>query len=82
MPRVIRKECYMYDVLVYLFENCQQAELADDRERVAQKLSAAGFEDSDISEALHWLAGVLHAPQRRGGGMPDPRSELPRVRAA
>ena len=47
----------MYDVLVFLFENCQQAEIAYDRERVAKKLSA-GFEDSDISEALHWLAGM------------------------
>ena len=37
----------MYDVLVFLFENCQQAELAYDQERVARKLSAAGFEDSD-----------------------------------
>ena len=53
----------MYDILVYLFENCQQAELAYDRERVAKKLSAAGFEDSDISEALHWLAGVTRAPR-------------------
>ena len=26
----------MYDILVYLFENCQQAELAYDRERVAR----------------------------------------------
>jgi Smg protein len=53
----------MYDILVYVFENCQQTELAYDRERVAKKLSAAGFEDSDISEALHWLAGVTLAPQ-------------------
>lgn len=53
----------MYDILVFLFENCQQAELAYDSERVAKKLSAAGFEDSDISEALHWLAGVLRVPQ-------------------
>src|SRR5438552_810971 len=51
----------MYDILVYLFENCQRAELAYDRERIAKKLSAAGFDDSDISEALHWLAGVLRA---------------------
>ena len=72
----------MYDVLVYLFENCQQAELADDRERVARKLSAAGFEDSDITEALHWLAGVLHAPQRRGGDFARLAQELPRVRTA
>ena len=33
----------MYDVLVYLFENCQQADLAYDGERVARKLSAAGI---------------------------------------
>ena len=62
--RVIRREAHMYDILVYLFENCQQAELAYDSDRVAKKLSAAGFEDSDISEALHWLAGVL---QRAAG---------------
>ena len=55
----------MYDVLVYLFENCQQAEVSDDRERVARKLSAAGFEDSDISEALHWLAGVARTREAR-----------------
>jgi len=61
----------MYDVLAYLFENCQQAELADDCERVARKLSAAGFEDSDISEALHWLAGVLQAPGAALGSLPD-----------
>jgi len=62
----------MYDILVYLFENCQQADLAYDRERVAKKLSAAGFEDSDISEALHWLAGV-RAPQLELAHVPDGR---------
>jgi Smg protein len=61
----------MYDILVYLFENCHQAELADDRDRVARKLSAAGFEDSDISEALHWLAGVLRAPRGELRALPD-----------
>ena len=63
----------MYDILAYLFENCQQAELAYDRERVAKKLSAAGFEDSDISEALHWLAGVQRAPQEGLEALPDSR---------
>jgi Smg protein len=63
----------MYDILVYLFENCQHAELAYDRERVAKKLSAAGFEDSDISEALHWLAGVRVAQSVREP-LPDSRS--------
>jgi Smg protein len=66
----------MYDVLAYLFENCQQAEIADDRERVARKLSAAGFDDSDISEALHWLAGVLRAPQAGRAPLPDGRSSF------
>ena len=65
----------MYDVLVYLFENCQQAEVSDDRERVARKLSAAGFEDSDISEALHWLAGVTRTP-REVAELPDGRSSF------
>src|SRR5712692_11328956 len=64
----------MYDILVYLFENCQQAELAYDRERVAKKLSAAGFDDSDISEALHWLAGVLRAPHGVPQKLPDSRT--------
>jgi len=64
----------MYDILVYLFENCQQAELAYDRDRVAKKLSAAGFEHSDIDEALHWLAGVLRAPQAEAGPLPDSRT--------
>ena len=72
----------MYDILVYLFENCQQAELAYDSDRVAKKLSAAGFEDSDISEALHWLAGVSRAPQGVREPLPDRARELPRLRAA
>ena len=66
----------MYDILAYLFENCHQAEIADDRERVARKLSAAGFDDSDISEALHWLAGVLRAPQPDGRALPDRRTSF------
>lgn len=63
----------MYDILVYVFENCQQSDVAYDREGVAKKLSAAGFEDSDISEALHWLAGV-RSPQGEFGVLPDTRT--------
>lgn len=66
----------MYDILVFLFENCQQAELAYDRARVAKKLSAAGFEDSDISEALHWLAGMAPAPGGVHEPLPDARSSF------
>jgi len=63
----------MYDVLVYVFENCQQADLAYDRERIAKKLSEAGFEDGDISEALHWLAGVARTAQPVAAELPDSR---------
>ncbi len=61
----------MYDVLVYLFENCQQYELSNEKEQVAKKLSAAGFDDSDISEALSWLAGVARGPSRSFAPLPD-----------
>lgn len=61
----------MYDILVYLFENCQQHEVSNEQERVAKKLSAAGFEESDISEALTWLAGVARGPHRSFAPLPD-----------
>ena len=60
----------MYDILVYLFENCQQHEVSNEQERVAKKLSAAGFEESDISEALTWLAGVGRGPHRTCAPLP------------
>jgi Smg protein len=63
----------MYEILVYLFENCQQREVAYERERIAKKLSAAGFEHADISEALHWLAGMASAPHVEPAALPDPR---------
>ena len=61
----------MYDILVYLFENCQQHEVSNEKELVAKKLSAAGFEESDISEALTWLAGVGRTPHRSIAALPD-----------
>ena len=66
----------MYDILVYLFENCHRTDLSQDNELIAKKLSAAGFEESDISEALTWLAGVLHAPHRCLESLPDPARAL------
>jgi Smg protein len=61
----------MYDILVFVFENCQQNELSGEKERVARKLSAAGFEASDISAALSWLAGVVRGPHRSLAPLPD-----------
>ncbi len=63
----------MYEVLAYLFEHCQQADLAQNSEIVVKKLSAAGFEDADISEALTWMAGVMHATHHSLAPLPDAR---------
>jgi len=61
----------MFDILVFVFENCRQADVSHDPERVARKLSAAGFDDMEISAALAWLAGVVHTPQRSLAPLPE-----------
>jgi len=61
----------MFDILVYVFENCRQADVSHDPERVARKLSAAGFDDMEISAALSWLAGVVRTPQRSLAPLPE-----------
>ena len=47
----------MIDILVYLFETYGYADACpNEPELLARKLSAAGFEDADISNAIEWLA--------------------------
>ena len=48
----------MFDVLVYLFESYIHADACPASDQLARKLSAAGFEDEEINEALDWLAGL------------------------
>jgi Smg protein len=48
----------MFEILVYLFENYYQSDLYPDQDALARKLTAAGFEHDDISEALTWLQGL------------------------
>lgn len=47
----------MFDILVYLVENYFHNGQLPDAETISKRLSAAGFEDDDISEALSWLSG-------------------------
>jgi Smg protein len=61
----------MFDILVFVFENCRQTDVSHDPERVARRLSAAGFDDSEISAALSWLAGVVRTPQRSLAPLPE-----------
>ena len=45
----------MFEVLVYLFETYYAADKYPDQETITRKLSQAGFENSDIHNALAWL---------------------------
>jgi Smg protein len=66
----------MYEILAYLFENCRKSDLSQNSEGVARQLSAAGFEDSDINQALTWLAGVVRGPHRMVAPLPDAQRAL------
>lgn len=46
----------MLDILVYLYESFRMAELAPDRDALEKRLFAAGFEETDITQALDWFA--------------------------
>ena len=48
----------MFDILVYLFESYIHADACPEPDQLTRKLSAAGFEQEEISEALEWLAGL------------------------
>lgn len=48
----------MFDILVYFFENYAQSATCPEGRVLAVKLSAAGFDDDEIDEALIWLEGL------------------------
>jgi Smg protein len=53
----------MFDVLVYLYENYPALTGAPDADALARKLTAAGFDKDEISEALAWLQGLAQVTQ-------------------
>jgi len=48
----------MFEVLVYLYENYWRPDACPDHRQLSRKLSAVGFENEDIQEALIWLDGL------------------------
>jgi len=48
----------VFDVLVYLYENYGALHACPDADSLSRKLTAAGFDDDEISEALSWLQGL------------------------
>jgi Smg protein len=53
----------MFDILMFLFESYFYAGNYPDSDKLSLKLSAAGFEDEDINQALTWLSGLKHLSQ-------------------
>lgn len=48
----------MFDILLYLYDTYLFADQFPDAEHLSRKLTAAGFEDDEIAEALDWLSGL------------------------
>ena len=48
----------MFDILVYLYETYYRPDACPEPEALARKLSAVGFDDVEISEALVWLTDL------------------------
>lgn len=48
----------MFDILLFLFESYFDAGRYPEPNRLSAKLTAAGFEEDDIIQALTWLSGL------------------------
>lgn len=51
----------MFDVLVYLYETYWRPDACPDHAQLTRKLTAVGFENDEIQEALSWLDGLAAA---------------------
>ncbi len=48
----------MFEVLVFVYENYWRGDACPELAQLGRKLSAVGFEEEDIEQALHWLDGL------------------------
>jgi len=48
----------MFDVLVYLYENYWRPDACPEAPQLRRKLSAVGFDNDEIQDALRWLDGL------------------------
>jgi Smg protein len=48
----------MFDILVYLYETYYRPDACPEPAALAKKLSAVGFDEGEISEAIVWLADL------------------------
>jgi Smg protein len=69
----------MFEVLVYLYENYWRPDACPDEPQLRRKLSAVGFENEEIQDALRWLDGLASSAQSHAG---DPGAGSLRVYTA
>ncbi len=55
----------MFDILLFLFESYFDLGSYPDHDKLSLKLSAAGFEEDDINQALVWLSGLQQLTQAK-----------------
>jgi Smg protein len=68
----LRYSAFMFDVLVYVYENYWRPDACPDHRQLSRKLSAVGFESDEITEALTWLDGLASSADSRAGNQgPD-----------
>ena len=48
----------MFDIFIFLFESYFEAGSFPEPDKLAVKLSAAGFDNEDINQAVTWLSGL------------------------
>ena len=61
----------MFDVLVYLYETYWRPDACPDHAQLTRKLTAVGFENDEIQEALNWLDGLAAAGSSYQGEQSD-----------
>ena len=66
----LRYHHFMFDVLVYLYENYWRPDACPGHEQLTRKLTSVGFESDEIADALNWLDGVAAVAQANLGRRP------------
>ncbi|WP_269531386.1 DUF494 family protein [Chitinimonas sp. BJYL2] len=69
----------MFDVLAFLFEQYFSLENCPDRSTLAKQLTAAGFDEDEIDEALDWLNEFDELDTKAYALLDERGAALPRV---
>ncbi|CAA9414374.1 MAG: Protein of unknown function Smg, partial [uncultured Ramlibacter sp.] len=67
---------FMFEVLVFVYENYWRGDACPELQQLGRKLSAHGFEPEEIQQALAWLDGLNFAAQGTQLEQPDTTAAL------